>query len=69
MASAAPALKDPPRANWEYKVLVIDRNEKPEVSEKRLGELGADGWEMASMCGHENGGTTLHFTTILKRAK
>jgi Domain of unknown function (DUF4177) len=45
-SSAAPALKDSPRAKWEYKIVALKKIDKAEDWEKVLNELGAEGWEV-----------------------
>lgn len=37
---------------WQYKYLAIDLQRDPMPDEKLLDELGADGWELASMIIH-----------------
>ncbi len=37
------------RARWEYTVVSIDPRDEAPLTEARLGELGADGWLLASV--------------------
>jgi hypothetical protein len=38
-----------PRARWEYQVITVDLREEVPMGEQRLGELGMDGWLLASV--------------------
>jgi len=55
-----------PRALWEYKQLQADVRENSEVLQKRMDELGADGWELAGVVARrgESGTDTLLFKRI-----
>lgn len=60
----APMIYVQEKATWQYKHVAIDLRRDPMPDEKLLNELGAEGWELASMIIHDQ---TLHI--YFKRMK
>jgi hypothetical protein len=70
LSAAAAGPKGPPRAQWEYKVVELKADDKADAWEKRLADLGDEGWEVAGTGHLDHAGGAIHTVrVILKRPK
>lgn len=56
-------------AQWEYKVIMFAEKDTAELIEKKMNELGKDGWESAGVVTSNTAPTSFWSTFAFKRAK